>query len=62
MLNWWDAPEWNDRKGMEFGKAPKPCASRAMPTGRVLENPNKPWEKRPERVRVYLGRRQVDTC
>ncbi len=62
MTAWWMAPEWADRKGMDFGKFAKPCPSRMLPTGRIIENADKPWEKRPERARVYIGRRQVATC
>ena len=58
------APEWNDRKGMDFGKYAKPCPSKtyALST-RAKPDPERPWQEPPlERVRVFIGRRQVATC
>jgi len=71
LTHWWEADEWADKRAMEFGKAPKPCAYRRVAlttdpemvrtkTGalRLKLNNRHPHEA----LRIYVGSRQTARC
>ena len=71
MRNWWDAPEYDERRPMDFGKAPKlgPFRRVALTTDPKLEKDEKGQarlrlvNRHPhEALRVYCGSSQRARC
>ena len=71
MLNWWEAPEWANKKAMEFGKEPKLGHFRRVSlTTEPHLVPQKNGQHRlelrnrhpHEALRIYCGSRQTARC
>ena len=66
MKNWWDAPEWADRKGLVLPNKPQlGCTRRlALTTDPVIERGVLRLENRHphERVHIYTGPRRALQC
>lgn len=71
MVHWWDAPEWADKRAMDFGKEPKGTHFRRVPLTtdpemvrtkngalRLVLRNRHPHEA----MRIFCGSRQTARC